>query len=196
MDRLLDRIRSALEGVDAVPAPSPPPPSGADIGDDLVAAFGRALELASGRLVVVPDEEAAAAFVAESWSGRRVVHAEEDPDENALREADVGVDRADGLIAETGTVAKSYASRAGARVGLVPPVSVFLAREEQLVRDLPAALSVIAETHRAGRATTVLVTGPSRTADIEKQLVIPAHGPREVVVVLILPGHGASGRGS
>jgi L-lactate dehydrogenase complex protein LldG len=57
------------------------------------------------------------------------------------------------------------------------------------VPDLPAALARLSPMHRAGRAYTVLVTGPSRTADIEKELVIPAHGPRELVVVL-LAGEG------
>ena len=106
------------------------------------------------------------------------------PTEAALLRAEIGIDRADRLVAETGTVVRSYANRAAARVALVPAVSVFLTHRDALVRDLPAALAHVAEAHGQGRAYTVLLTGPSRTADIEKQLVIPAHGPRELLVVL------------
>ena len=62
---------------------------------------------------------------------------------------------------------------------------MFVASESDLVPDLPAALARLADTHREGRAYTLFTTGPSRTADIEKKLVIPAHGPREVIVLLL-----------
>lgn len=184
MDRLLARIREALADVPRAPAPGPVAPSGATVGEDLLAAFRAALEAADGRVEVVADEAAARRLVAERWPGRRIVDVDEAPDETALREAEVGVDRADWLVAETGTVVRSYPDRTAARLGLVPPVSVFLACASSLVRDLPAALARVAEAHGAGPAYTVLVTGPSRTADIEKQLVIPAHGPRELLVVV------------
>ena len=86
---------------------------------------------------------------------------------------------------ETGTVLRSYPSREASRISLAPDVSVFLAARDSLVPDLPAALDRIAPAHRAGRAYTVMITGPSRTADIEKELVIPAHGPRELIVLLV-----------
>lgn len=167
-----------------VPAPEPPPPSGADVGDDLVAAFGREIERAGGRLVVAQGEAEARAVVEAEVRGRRTVDAAGDPAEEALRDAEVGIDDADLLIAEAGTVVRTFRSRTHARVSLVPPVTIFRAKASDLVRDLPEAFARLAKTHREGRARTVFVTGPSRTADIEKQLVIPAHGPREVIVVL------------
>ena len=134
----------------------------------LVDRFVAALERAGGRLVRLPDEDAA-----DRW----------------LREAgltgETGVDRADLLIAETGTVVRSYATREESRVSLVPPRTVFLATADCLVPDLASALARLAPEHEAGRAYTVLITGPSRTADIEKELVIPAHGPRDLVVLLL-----------
>jgi L-lactate dehydrogenase complex protein LldG len=136
--------------------------------DPLAAAFGAALEKAGGRLVRLPDEDAARRWVRET-SG----------------DFETGVDRADLLIAETGTVVRSYESREESRVSLVPERSVFMATPDRLVPDLAAALAHIAPAHEAGRAYTVLITGPSRTADIEKQLVIPAHGPRDLVVLLL-----------
>jgi len=184
MDRLLTRLRSALADARRVPEPEAVAPSGAALGEDLVAAFRSALEAADGQLEVVEDEPAARALLAARWPEAVMLDIDDDPTEDALRAAEVGVDRADHLIAETGTVIRSYAGRAEARITLVPPVSVFLARKDALIRDLPQALEAVAAAHREGRHYTVLVTGPSRTADIEKQLVIPAHGPRELLVVL------------
>lgn len=167
MDRLLRRIRSALGDRPKRPHPGPPP--GADASPArLLALFREKLERASGRFVTVPDEPAARAFLERGYAGR-----------------EPAVDRADLLVAETGTVVRSYPSREASRVSLVPEVSVFLATPDRIVPDQPAALARLEAAHRAGPAYTVFVTGPSRTADIEKELVIPAHGPRELVVILV-----------
>ena len=87
-------------------------------------------------------------------------------------------------IADTGTVAISTRLNGGRRAGLVDPVHVVVVREGQLVPDLAAALERIGP--ELGRASAVtLVTGPSRTADIEQTLVRPAHGPAELHVVFV-----------
>ncbi len=188
MKRLVESVRRALQGVTPVPAPAPAAASGAPVEVDLVAAFERELARASARLVRVPDLEAARAWVDSSYEGVSTVWASDAPDEATVRASQVGVDRADALIAETGTVVRTFPSAEVARVSLVPPVSVFLACRDDLVRDLVTALLGLGPIHARGRAFTTLITGPSRTADIEKQLVIPAHGPRELVVVLAETG--------
>ncbi len=195
MDRLLRRVRDALRGAARPERPGaperPPPPSRAA----LRAAFREALERAAGRWLTARDEEEARRRIEAEFPGERILWWEEDPGERDLREAGVGVDRADLLVAETGTVVRTHATREAARLSLLPPVSVFLAREEDLVPDLPEALRRLAPRHRAGRAHTVLVTGPSRTADIEKELVIPAHGPRELLVLLLEAPEGGRAPG-
>jgi L-lactate utilization protein LutC len=188
MKHLLENIRRALAGVARAPLPPPASPSGAaalEGGEDLPTIFATFFERAAGRLVPVADRSAAEAWIEREYTGRTICRIEDAPSEEALRASDVGVDRADFLIAETGTIVRSYTSRRASRVSLVPPTTVFLAHVDELVRDLPQALARLADAHRAGRAWSILVTGPSRTADIEKQLVIPAHGPREVVVLLL-----------
>ena len=184
MDRLLRRIRNALRDADRPEAPAGPPPSAVLRATDPIECFTAALEGASGRVVRVESEEEALAFLDREFADRRVVHLSDEPSEENLRAADVGVDRADLLLAETGTVVRSYESRVASRISLVPSVSVFLGRESDIVPGLPEMFEHIADRHRAGRAYTILITGPSRTADIEKQLVIPAHGPRELLVLL------------
>ena len=165
MDRVFRRIREHLATAPDVPVP-PPPVFSPDPGDP-VEAFRFALRRAGGRYLEFASEtDARAAF----------------PDDDG----ETGVDQADLLIADTGTVVRTYASREESRVSLVPPRSVFLATPDLIVPGLPEALDRLGDLHRAGPAYTILITGPSRTADIEKQLVIPAHGPRELVVALVV----------
>jgi len=184
MDRLIADLRKVLSKGERRPLPPPAAPAEPPAVDRLVEIFGHALTRDAGSLVEVSTEAEARSHVAEIATGP-VVWAEDDPDDDALRAAAVGVDFADGLIAETGTVVKSYPSRRASRISLVPATSVFIATPDRLVATLPEALLPVAEEHSRGAAYTLLITGPSRTADIEKQLVIPAHGPRELIVVLI-----------
>ncbi len=86
------------------------------------------------------------------------------------------------LVAMTGSVLVS--SGCGGRgASVVAPCHIVVARADQLVPDLEAALaraSAIAPQH----SYVGLITGSSRTADIEKLLVIGAHGPRRLVVIV------------
>jgi L-lactate utilization protein LutC len=185
MDRLIRRVSAALEHASRRPHPGPAPVRGEGTEAELASRFEAALVRAAGRVLRCPDEAAARAALGREYAGRRIVYLEDGPSPEELRVAEVGVDRADVLLAETGTVLRSYRTREESRISLVPEVSVFFASTAALVPDLPAALRELAPAHREGRAYTVMVTGPSRTADIEKQLVIPAHGPREVLVLLV-----------
>jgi len=185
MDRLLDTLRRAVAGGPKRPHPGPAPTAGTVPVGELLDRFTIALERVAGRIVRVPDEAAARAFVAAEFAGRSVVSAADRPCEEALAAADVGVDRADLLLADTGTVLKTYPDRAASRASLVPEESVFIAQVSQLVPGYAEAFAAMAEGHREGRAYSVLITGPSRTADIEKTLVIPAHGPSALTVVII-----------
>jgi L-lactate dehydrogenase complex protein LldG len=88
------------------------------------------------------------------------------------------------LIADTGTAVVSARLSGGRRPGLVDPVHVIEAREDQLVPDLAAALERIGPELAQASAVT-LVTGPSRTADIEQTLIRGVHGPKDVHVGVV-----------
>ena len=64
-----------------------------------------------------------------------------------------------------------------------------IGRADQLVEHLPAAWTTIAPraADPALRGEFVIVTGPSRTADIEKILILGVHGPKRLVVILVGP---------
>lgn len=96
-------------------------------------------------------------------------------------EAAVGVTLAQCAVAETGSLLLSASSQHRRLGSLAPPRHIILLRETQIVGSLEAGLGQL----RA--ETSVLITGPSRTADIEGVLVNGVHGPREVWVVLIPP---------
>ena len=93
---------------------------------------------------------------------------------------------AEWLVAETGSVFVS--SSCGGRAATVAaPVHIVVASVAQLVPDLTTLFLKVREKGTAERNSMLcLITGSSRTADIEKTLVMGAHGPRRLIVVLDL----------
>jgi len=88
------------------------------------------------------------------------------------------------LVAQTGSVLVSSAN-GGRQATIVAPAHIVFARVSQLVPDLEAAMARIYERGIASKNSYVcLITGSSRTADIEKILIMGAHGPRRLIVVL------------
>jgi L-lactate dehydrogenase complex protein LldG len=109
--------------------------------------------------------------------------------QDAAAAADVGITGADLGLAASGSVLLLSGPGRGRGVSLLPAVHVALLRRSRVVPGLAeAGLAIEAWAARAdaGRgANAVLVTGPSRTADIELTLTRGVHGPREVHVVLV-----------
>lgn len=96
---------------------------------------------------------------------------------------EVGISTCEFLIAHTGSVMVSSALSGGRQLFVYPPVHVVIARRTQLVDYLGNAYKGIQEKYGQDLPSQVtLITGPSRTADIEKTLVMGAHGPRELHV--------------
>jgi len=88
------------------------------------------------------------------------------------------------LVAQTGSVLVSSAN-GGRQATVIAPVHIVFARLNQLVPDLEAVFARIYEQGIASKNSYVcLITGSSRTADIEKILIMGAHGPRRLIVVL------------
>ena len=88
------------------------------------------------------------------------------------------------LVAQTGSVLVSAAC-GGRGASVVAPVHIVVATIGQLVPDIDAALARSQERGVVAQNSFVcLITGSSRTADIEKILVMGAHGPRRLIVVL------------
>lgn len=88
------------------------------------------------------------------------------------------------LVASTGSILVSSAC-GGRGATIVAPCHIVLAGVDQIVPDLDAAMRLAYREAWGPRASFLgLITGCSRTADIEKLLVVGAHGPRRLAVVL------------
>jgi L-lactate dehydrogenase complex protein LldG len=88
------------------------------------------------------------------------------------------------LVAQTGSVLVS-ASNGGRQATVVAPAHIVFAKIDQLVPDLQAVMARIYERGITSKNSyACLITGSSRTADIEKILIMGAHGPRRLIVVL------------
>jgi|LSQX01.3.fsa_nt_gb L-lactate dehydrogenase complex protein LldG len=103
-----------------------------------------------------------------------------------LAECQGALTEAQWVIADTGTVALQLNSRQPRSCYLLPEIHVAVATTDRLLTTLADALEQLAQ---AGPLPTgvVYVTGPSRTADIEKTIVIPAHGPKRMILILLPP---------
>jgi len=103
-----------------------------------------------------------------------------------FEQAEVGFTLCEALIARNGSIMLSNAGAAGRRLSIYPGVHIVLAYTSQLVADLKDGFALIKKKYGANIPSMITnVTGPSRTADIEKTLVLGAHGPKELFVFLL-----------
>jgi len=100
--------------------------------------------------------------------------------------ADVGITACEALIARNGSVLLSNANAAGRRLSIYPNAHVVIAYTSQLLLDLKDGFKLLKEKYPENLPSMISnITGPSRTADIEKTLVLGAHGPKELYVFLL-----------
>ncbi len=108
-------------------------------------------------------------------------------DSGFIEKVDCGITYCEYLIARTGSILISSQLGGGRMLNIYPPVHVVCANLSQLVNDIDDGLKRIMDKYEARELPSMisLVTGPSRTADIEKTLVMGAHGPKELVLFLV-----------
>jgi L-lactate dehydrogenase complex protein LldG len=103
-----------------------------------------------------------------------------------VADADLGIAEADFAIASTGTLAVVSNANRPSSLTLLPPASLVIV---QIDRMMPNLAAVLAEMGPGGVAANrlTLITGPSRTADIEKRIVLGVHGPKSLHVIVVWP---------
>jgi L-lactate utilization protein LutC len=107
---------------------------------------------------------------------------------NSVKDKLVGITAVDYALADSGTLVLFSGNSRGRWVSLAPRVHLALLPEEKILDSLDDFFSIMktaGKVEAAGSAIT-FITGPSRTADIELNLVMGAHGPKEVHVITLM----------
>ena len=108
--------------------------------------------------------------------------------EGGLADCDAAVTSCEALVARTGSIVMSTGggNASGRTVSVYAPVHICIAWSDQLVYDIKDCLVALKEKYQQQMPSLItFATGPSRTADIEKTLVVGVHGPREVYLFLV-----------
>jgi L-lactate dehydrogenase complex protein LldG len=103
-----------------------------------------------------------------------------------LAHCDVAITSCEYLVARTGSIVLSASTASGRSTSVYAPIHICIAYTGQVVYDLKDALQAMKDKY--GNNLPSLITfasGPSRTADIEKTLVVGVHGPKEVYLFLV-----------
>ena len=107
-------------------------------------------------------------------------------DPAALEQCSAALTECDALVAQTGSVLITSRSAGGRTLSALAPHHVVLATREQLVPDLTAAFSLLSERYGTDYPSLLsFITGPSRTGDIERILVLGAHGPKRLTIFCV-----------
>jgi L-lactate dehydrogenase complex protein LldG len=207
-EQILHRVRTALGRIDGQAAPEAPPVRlriPAATLETRIASTTARLEALAGQVRRVPTPRAAAELVQQITANRTAVVSNapfldecgiaELPnlqsrihDRERLREvcttADVGITSADYVLADTGTLVLLASAYEARMISLLPPEHIAVVPCGHILSGLDELLSLLPDPGLI-TSSMVLITGPSRTADIEQILVRGVHGPGRITLVLV-----------
>jgi L-lactate dehydrogenase complex protein LldG len=197
-NNILNKIRMAL----AKPTPLPfPEAEGKEVPiqpqqQELVVEFAEQFSALQGKFIFCLDEEELKTgfeklCLQKEWTK---IYCEEDGFKsillpgmlhNDIVTCDASVTSCETLVARTGSIVLSSVQQ-GRIPSVYAPVHVCVAYTSQLVYDIKDGLESITSKYQENLPSTItLATGPSRTADIEKTLVVGVHGPKEVYCFVV-----------
>jgi L-lactate utilization protein LutC len=207
-DHILHKVRTAIDR-SAGQQPAEPPPVLLKVPvvgvPERLERFCAALEKLSGKGQVASSREEARGMVEEIIQGKSAVASNAGflrecgvaslpgvftgyTDAADLREAcataDVGITSADYALADTGSLVMIASPEEARLVSLLPPVHVAVVPKERLLTGLDELLTIVPDPAEV-TSSMVIITGPSRTADIEQILVKGVHGPGMVHAIFV-----------
>ena len=203
-DYILHRVRTALGRSPSQPIPDPPP---ARIRipeislDARVASLLLRVEELAGTAVETSDPRT---YIAAAMAGKSAI-ASNSPylaacgitglpgvesgitDREQLRHAcataDIGITSADYALADTGTLVLLSSPAEARMISLLPPEHIAVVPRDRILSGLDELFSILPHPGEQS-SSMVLITGPSRTADIEQILVRGVHGPGRITVLV------------
>ena len=98
--------------------------------------------------------------------------------------ADIGITSADYALADTGTLVLLASPHEARLISLLPPAHIAVVPRERILTGLDELFSILPDP-AAATSSMVLITGPSRTADIEQILIRGVHGPGQITVLVV-----------
>ncbi len=185
-EEILSAARAALHRRTGDPVPPPPPVvlnAGPDVG--LVEQFKAALEALAGKVVLVRTPEEADAMVDKVLNGRTFIRSMASFSREDAAATEVGITSADYALADTGSLVFFSESKESRLLSLLPPCHIAVIDSSKIVASLDDVLR-LRPLPGADSSAIVVITGPSRTADIEMRLVRGVHGPGEIHVIVVL----------
>jgi len=106
---------------------------------------------------------------------------------NRIANSNIGITEVDYAIVDTGTLVLFTNNNQPRSVSLLPPIHLAIVREENLLRNIDDLFIILKSKLEEGKVLTscmTFITGPSRTADIELNLTLGVHGPKELYVFI------------
>ena len=207
-EHVLHKVRTAL-GRSAGQRVEEPPPVRLNVPETgteaRIAVFFERIEALAGKTHRAASPEGACAYVESVIAGREAVASNAAvlrewgitalagvesgvTDGAQLRElsasAACGITGADYALADTGTLVMLASPHEARLISLLPPVHIAIVEHERLLTGLDELLTILPRPAEQ-TSSMVLITGPSRTADIEQILVRGVHGPGEIHVVVV-----------
>lgn len=207
-EHILHKVRTALgrsagQGVDA------PPPARIVVPqvemEERIASMRLRIEALAGKTARAATPAEACAIVAEAIEGKTAV-ASNAPflaecgitslpgvrsgitDRAQLRElcatVDVGITSADYVLGDTGTLVMIASPQEARLISLLPPAHLAVVPKERILTGLDELFEILPDP-MAQTSSLVLITGPSRTADIEQILVRGVHGPGQIMAIVV-----------
>ncbi len=189
-EQILMSARAALHRQAGDPVPPPPPVLLSETpSKGLVEQFTKAVEALAGKVVLVNTREEAQAAVDRARNGRSFVASPKMGGAGFSREAcattEVGITSADYALADTGSLVIFTESNESRLLSLLPPCHIEVIESSRIVPSLDDVLR-LRPLPGGESSAMIVITGPSRTADIEMRLVRGVHGPGEIHAIIIV----------
>lgn len=118
------------------------------------------------------------------WKGQKHLELKSGASDGA---DETGISHAFAAIAETGTLVMTSGADNPTTLNFLPENHIVVLDAAQVTGDLESVMAQLRKVHGKGKLprTVNFITGPSRSGDIEQKIILGAHGPRALHIVLV-----------